>query len=40
MTNAEMLAKLLQQSGWTITTESDEDGDRICRPESEEDKAE
>lgn len=38
MTNTEMLAKLLQQSGWTITTESDEDGNTICR--SEEDKAE
>lgn len=34
MTSEEMLLKLLEQSGWTVTAESDEDGETICRSDN------
>lgn len=37
MTKSEMLAKMLERSGWTITTEKDEDGYIICRPAESDD---
>ena len=35
MTRSEMLQKLLSQSGWQTTDETDEDGSTVCRAQSE-----
>lgn len=35
MTNAEMLKKMLEQSGWTVTDETDEDGAKVCKADQE-----
>lgn len=36
MTNTEMLLKLLAQSGWTVTGQTDEDGSVICTASDDE----
>lgn len=35
MTRDEFLISLLERSGYTVTTETDEDGYTVCRPATE-----